>query len=647
MDARVKSGFLVLLPRRSLAGLLFFGTLAAAAKAEDPADLAAPLDLAIRAAEASLAASDFRAAEGHYHRALFEGWLLKGTADGLDKSVPEARAALEKARENLPEEGPARRDLATVFLQIGEAEAAATLLTPLAASDPRDVESHRLLAKAQAAAGQYDQAVATLDEATAAHTDDPEAAYLLGTEYLWLNLPGAAERLFAMVLRARPIPQTHVLIARAYRDGREYGRARAELKAALLQDPRVRRAHYYLGMIALADATTAPDRLALAIAEFQEELKLEPDDPPTNDQLGTALLELERAAEALPFLETAVRGDPRAVYVYHLGRGQLALGRTPEGVATLRRALELAAERGAAEADLQKMHYQLGLGLRKLGRPEEAMTHLAEARRLGDAATQVSNPDSTDPSRRPRGTRLTIQGSLLAELPPAARTDLRRGAVEGLARAYFNLGVLQAQSPTPVRSSERFAKAAALFTSAAELDPGFPNVQSSLGIALFNARQFEQAIAPLERARAASPDDPGLRHMLAISLLNTEAWDKAADLLRPDAERETNASLQSAYGLALVRGGRGAEAEKVLSGLLAQQGESAELRGLLGQAYAQQGKDGLAVEQLEAAARLAPDDAAVREELGRAYQRLGRTVPAEREFEAARRLKAKPPEGTP
>jgi Flp pilus assembly protein TadD len=296
------------------------------------------------------------------------------------------------------------------------------------------------------------------------------------------------------------------------------------------------------------------------------------------------------------------------------------------------------------------MHYQLGVALRKLGQTEEATTHLAEARRLGEPARESTgspdSPGSESPEPRPRRMRLSFEGSPLAELTPPARAELRRRAVEGLARAYLNLGVLQAQSPTPVQARERFAKAAALFASAAEVDPDFPNVQSSLGVASFNARQFEQAIAPLERARAASPNDPGLRHMLAMSLLNTGAWERAADLLRGDQARETDASLQSAYALALVRGGRGAEAESVLARLIAQKGESAELLGLLGQAHAQQGKDGLAVETLEAATRLDPDDAALREELGRAYRKVGKTTLADREFEAARRLKDKRTKGT-
>ena len=112
--------------------------------------------------------------------------------------------------------------------------------------------------------------------------------------------------------------------------------------------------------------------------------------------------------------------------------------------------------------------------------------------------------------------------------------------VAGLARAYLNLGVLQAQSRTPAPASERFAQAAELFENAAELDPDFPQVQSSLGVACFNARQFDKAIAPLERALAQSPDDGGLRRMLAMSLLNTEAWEKAARLLQDDPEREAN-----------------------------------------------------------------------------------------------------------
>ena len=86
---------------------------------------------------------------------------------------------------------------------------------------------------ALAAGGELEEAVQRLDEAAATAPDDPQQVFLLATEYLWLKKVEAAERLFAQVVEARPIPQTHVLIGRAYRDAGEYDRARTELRAAL------------------------------------------------------------------------------------------------------------------------------------------------------------------------------------------------------------------------------------------------------------------------------------------------------------------------------------------------------------------------------------------------------------------------------
>ena len=140
----------------------------------------------------------------------------------------------------------------------------------------------------------------------------------------------------------------------------------------------MRRAHYYLGMVWLADARAGPDRLERAIAEFHAELALDPQDPLANDQLGTALLEAGRPAEALPALEAAVRAEARSLYVHHLGRCQLALDRPAEAAASLKRALALARDEAAGEAEVQKMHYQLGLALRKSGETQEAASHLAD-----------------------------------------------------------------------------------------------------------------------------------------------------------------------------------------------------------------------------------------------------------------------------
>jgi Flp pilus assembly protein TadD len=160
--------------------------------------------------------------------------------------------------------------------------------------------------------------------------------------------------------------------------------------------------------------------------------------------------------------------------------------------------------------------------------------------------------------------------------------------------------------------------------------------------------------------------------MLAIACVNTQAWEKAAELLQDDPGRKADPSLELAYGLALLRGSRPADAERVFAGLAARGGDSAELSLLLGQARAaqgqhdravvslrravelnpameeahaalgvallSQGRAAEAVEHLETATRLAPDNPRIHEQLGQAYQKLGRTAEAEQQLATSRRL---------
>jgi tetratricopeptide (TPR) repeat protein len=601
---------------RWIAGL-WIAALCAPGIADEGSDPAAALESAISAAEGRLQGGDLEGADSFYREALFEGWLLTATLERRERRLPQARDAVRNASLFRVESRRGLQALAAAQLMMGETAAAVESFEALAAKEPGDGETRRLLARALAADGQLPRAGQRLAEAEAMAAGDAELAFLVGTDYLWLKRVGDAQRLFAQVWRARPIPQTHVLIGRAYRDAGEYDRARAELQAGLRHDPSARRAHYYLGMVLLADARTGPDRLDRAMAEFREELKLAPDDAPANDQLGLALLEAGRAAEALPALETAVRARARSLYLFHQGRCLLALDRPAEAAAALRRALELAEEHAGGEPEIGKIHYQLGLALRKLGAGAEAASHLAEAGRLAaaDPEAPATGPDE--------------DASPLAELPPGQRQGLRRRATAGLVRAYFNLGVLQVQGNRPGPGAERFARAAAFFERAAELDADFPQVQASLGVAYFNAREFAKATGPLARAVASKPGDRDLKRMLATSWLNTEAWEKAAALLEDDPERQSDAALQFAYGFALLRSGRAARAEEALSRVSAARGESSELLVLLGQAHAAQGEDEEAIRDLEKALALDASAPQAHGTLGAVYLRQGRLDEAE------------------
>jgi tetratricopeptide (TPR) repeat protein len=524
-------------------------------------------DRSVASAEASLRAGDIAGAEGHGRQALLEGWLLLGRLAAAEGRTAEAAAALARA---------------------------ARQLEPAASAGPRELE----------------------------------LAFAVGSEYLALGDPESAAKHFARVASARPLPETHVLLGRTYRDFGVYGRARAELLAALEKDPGVRRAHYYLGTVAVKEKGLGG--LEEAVDEFGAELVVAPGDPMASLELGVALVESQRAAEALPLLEAAARSGPsQSRTLAYLGRAQLRLERPAEAAATLQRALELARGQGANAPALLTVHLHLGQALSRLGRTAEAAPHFAESQRLSAQGTAAERDalarylsDSAEPEPTNAAGLLTTEAAALRAMTPAEKAALRKEVESALARTHLNLGVLHAQA-------ERFARAAEHFESAAALDPALPQVQQSLGVAYFNAGVFDKATGPLERAMAARPQDPALKRMLALAWINLQQYGKAAPLLADDPERETNPSLQFAYGLALVKSDRAPEAEAVFSRLLTRHGDSPELSVMLGQAHAQQGDFDSAVQALKRALELKPDVAEANATLGVIYLKQGRLEEAE------------------
>jgi tetratricopeptide (TPR) repeat protein len=309
-----------------------------------------------------------------------------------------------------------------------------------------------------------------------------------------------------------------------------------------------------------------------------------------------------------------------------MGALERADGRLPQAREAFRRASTSAGDPRRALQALALVHLQMR-------EPEEAVTILERlagedpqdvetGRLLARARVARKQPNVAIPVLSP-----AVGASPLAALAPPRRLALRSRVNEALTSSYLNLGILQAKR-------ERFPQAAELLEKAAELDADSSRVQSSLGVAHFNAGQFDKATAPLSRALAANPQDAPLKRMLAMAWLNTKAYDQAADLLRDDPEVSSNPSLQFAYGLALVKSDRAAEAEGVFSQLLARHGDSAELSVLLGQAYAQQGEFDSARESLRRALELKPDVAEANATLGLMYLRQGRLPEAEEALRA-------------
>jgi len=313
-----------------------------------------------------------------------------------------------------------------------------------------------------------------------------------------------------------------------------------------------------------------------------------------------------------------------------MGELETAEGRLPEAREAFRSASTSAFETRRALLSLALAHLRMGETvsaleiLTRLARRNPQDAHLRRLLALAVGAGRHSEPAAHMPF---------IETSPLAVLTPLQRLELAGRVKAGLAGAYLNLGVMQTRS-------QRFSRAAELFEKAAAVEPDSPQVQYSLGVARFNARQFKKATAPLTRALAAHPQDAGLKHMLAMAWLNCEVYDKVVELLVDDPERDADASLEFAYGLALVRTDRAPEAQSVFARLLDRHGDSAEVRVVLGQACAQQGDFEAAIRELTRALQLQADVAEANATLGIIYLKQGRLEEAEEALRAE--LKTRP-----
>ena len=170
-----------------------------------------------------------------------------------------------------------------------------------------------------------------------------------------------------------------------------------------------------------------------------------------------------------------------------------------------------------------------------------------------------------------------------------------------------------------------------MFGEAAAVDPEFPQVQYSLGVAYFNAQQYDKATGPLTRALTRIPRNLAIRRMLGLAWFHAENYDKAAELLETDPARESRSvSPVRVWTGAGTQRSRRCRRKPIFDRLLTQHGDSAELHVVLGQAHAHQGDYPAAIESLRRALQLKPTVAEANTTLGIIYLKQGR-LPEARE----------------
>ncbi|MFO1448856.1 MAG: tetratricopeptide repeat protein [Opitutaceae bacterium] len=224
-------------------------------------------------------------------------------------------------------------------------------------------------------------------------------------------------------------------------------------EASLAQTPDSWVARLNLG-VALLDA----GRTAEALPHLRRADELKPDFPETLNSLANALIQSGRAAEAEPLLRRAIALHPRFDAAHNtLGTSLMALGQTAAGVEAFRRAVDLNPHRVAARVNL-------GWALANSGRTDEALVQLAQARR--------EEPENADAEYKSGLVRVLTRR--MAEAEPHFRRAVQLAPGQAEYRQSLGLTLLDLGRP---------AEAAAQFEAALDIAPGLPGAAQGLELA--------------------------------------------------------------------------------------------------------------------------------------------------------------------
>ena len=240
---------------------------------------------------------------------------------------------------------------------------------------------------------------------------------------------------------------------------------------------------------------------------FRHALAVTSDNAVANHNLGNALMASPgRLAEAIPYLETAVRIDPDSVPAHtDLGSALARSGQLPQAIGQFEEAIELA-------PDAPIPHNNLGSALTEAGRLPEAIEEFQTALRLDpnyDEALRnltAAQAGGSSESHLSRGIALLKAGDssgAIDELESAVRIDPNDADAEN------NLGVALSRFP------ERQRESIAHFEAAVRLRPDFADAQYNLGVALSGIPgRLSDALRHLEEADRLRPD-PELERAIA------------------------------------------------------------------------------------------------------------------------------------
>ena len=207
---------------------------------------------------------------------------------------------------------------------------------------------------------------------------DPEVLYLTSHVYSDLSIRASNE----LLTTAPGSPQVHELNAEALETMGKWNDAAQEYRAVLAKEPEMPGIHYRIGRLLLSQPDAPPSSKDAAKTEFEEELKIDPNNAGAEFVLGELARQAEQWPNAIAHFSRATQLDAGFADAYiGLGRALLGSGKALEAVAPLKTAANL-------QPDNPAVHFQLATAYRRAGNKPEADREFALYKQASEKSQQ-------------------------------------------------------------------------------------------------------------------------------------------------------------------------------------------------------------------------------------------------------------------
>ncbi len=543
----------------------------------------------------------------------------------------------EEAIQAAPDSPLVREGYSTALVLGGDAERARVQAEKAVELAPKDGYAQALLGEILYQAADYNGAKQHLEAAATAMKGDLtfRVGYALANTYIKLSDVNRASLLFdEMQVGLGNTASLHVYFGYAYLTGDNLDRAIAEFKHAIEKDPKVKEAHYWLGLAYLArDEDKGWDENA---AEDRAEIQNNPDDFRPYYDLGNIALKFHRTEEAERELKRAAEIQPdNPDPLIALGELLISQRRLRDAEAAMSRAISLTKDVSRNGYQINRAYYVLGRIQVETGRREEGVKNLKMAAELRDKTqAPAANRDAGAAAAQERiaDAKPMRPEEPHSTLPPEQQKQLDAYFDQlkpALADAYNNLGVAAG-------AHNDFDAAMTYFRKAGQWYPALETLDRNLGMSAFHAGNYQDAILPLWHALERNPNDERVRAALGLSYFSVKNYEGTVETLRPiEKTVAPDPGAGAAYAVSLIKTGKYEQGMALLKSLEQANPNLAGLHAAVGETYADQGIYASAIEEYRKSLALDASQPRTRFLLGVALLRDGKPADAVPELRAA------------